>query len=439
MRTRNAAWCVVIGCFGAAAASAVAQEVVLLEGGGTSSILVRTDSAHLPGNGVSAIPVQGLEADESMLSIGGVGPAGHLYGVTQKRLYELDANTGQATAVGPRFQTLAFTTYQLPDLEIDPVSGRGLVLGLNRFGTGANGITATIDTTTGKLLELGAAARPFAYAQGDVGFGTAPNVAAIACAGDVPGPNARTMFALDRSRGALVRVGAVGGLEDESLDLSTISTVAPITGLPADASLQALDVDWAGGGWVVVTTKPDYAAAVYALDLATGVATLKRDTGLGALPLLRDAAVIGSAPSLPPLELDVTKATVKYDFRPTHSAESSITLTGTVPYPTGGGRGMKASVDVDGVVREFTVDARGRGVSGKDVFRFVGKLNAGRLRYELDLKKLDLRGFAGADAATPTQATAITVDLFLDGRAYRTRLDLDYFAGRGGRGLAKTP
>jgi len=426
---------------GLAASAAYAQEAILLENGQPQGVLVRTDSPSTPNVGY-AMEIKGLEDDERLLSIGTALGLGHLYGITQKRLYEIDQNTGQATAVGPRFKSAAIPGYYVPDLEIDPVSGVGFVLGPNRTSAGT-GIVATFATDTGRLTEIrdedGHAPR-FVYAPGDVAETTPTNICAIACAGDVAGAAARTMFGLDRVRRTLVRVGSVGGLSEATDDRSVVHTVAGITGLPDGADLIALDEDSAGGGWLGVQSyqvEIDRMVGIYRLDLTTGVATLHRDTGLTA-GLLEDMVSTGSMYSLPPLVLDVKKAVVRYDFRSTHGGVGSITITGTVPYPTDGGRLTRVAVDVDGVVREFVTDSRGRARSGRDVFRFVGKLRAGRLRYELTIRRTDLQEVAGVAATTPTKSTQMTVDLFLEGRAYRTRLDLDYFAGRR-RGTARTP
>jgi len=241
------------------------------------------------------------------------------------------------------------------------------------------------------------------------------------------------MFGVDPSRVALVRVGSVGGLQSATDDRSVLTTVAAISGLADGAHPIALEIGPTGVGYVVTSGTVD--TGVYRLDLTTGVATLKRSFHL---LRVRDAAVLQSFPPLPPLALDVTKAVVRYDFRPSRTNGGTIVVTGTLPYPAGGLAGRVIQVDLDGVVREFTTDSRGRAKSGPDLFRFVGKLHAGTIRYSITIRKAALADVAGVDAGTATGPRAMTADLFLDDRAYRTRIDVDYFAGRR-RGIAKTP
>jgi hypothetical protein len=426
---------------GFAASDALAQDAIVLADGGRQGMLVRTDSPSAPST-VYATMFKGLEDDESILSIGTAQGLVGFYGLTEKRLYAIDQTNGQVTAVGPRFASTSFATYRVPDLEIDPVSGVGFILGPDRFSDGVTGIVATIATDTGRLTEIRdeqGDLPEFAYAPGDVAEGATANVRAIACAGDVPGENARTMFGLDGARRTLVRIGSAGGLSSATDDRTVVHTVAAITGLPDDAHLVALDVGVDGVAWLGVQSYAGLTmqmVGAYRLDLTTGVASLHRDNGLGGL--IRDISSLSALLPEAPLPLDVKKAVVRYDFRPGRDDRGSITIKGTVPYPADGGRNAKVSVDVDGVVREFVTDAKGRAVSGRDEFRFVGKLTAGRLRFELTIRRTDVAEVAGVVASTPTRPTQMNVDLFLEGRAYRTLLDIDYFAGRG-RGTAKTP
>ena len=437
MRPRNTATLAVFGAIALAATGAAADDtVIVLEDGGGPGILWRTDSQAAP-NALYVIPLGGFEQDEHVLAIDTLAGFGHLYGLTEKRLYRINPVDGQATAVGPRFAKAPFPVilepYRSPDLEFDPASGLGLVVGATA------GVVASVDPLSGRWTELPAAAddqASFVYADDDPGFGETPDIRGVACAGNIDGANAWTMFGVDRKRGTLVRVGSVGGLQVATDDRRVLTTVASITGVADGARPAALEVSSSGDGYVVTEESGgSVEVGVYQIDLATGVATLIRaDHGFG----VRDAAVLPSLWPEPPLELDVTKAVVRFDFRPSRTDAGTMIVTGTLPYPADGLAGRTISVDLDGVVREFTTDAKGRARSGTDRFRFVGKLNAGRIRYEITIRKADLGEVAGVNSATPTGPRAMTLDLFMDDRAYRATVDVDYFAGRR-RGVAKTP
>src|SRR5262245_34579026 len=113
---------------GLAASTVFAHDAIVLANGGRQGMLVRTDSPSSP-NSVYATLFDGLEDDESMLSIGTAHGLVRFYGLTQRRLYAIDQIDGKVTAVGPRFASTLFATYRVPDLEIDPVSGVGFILG----------------------------------------------------------------------------------------------------------------------------------------------------------------------------------------------------------------------------------------------------------------------------------------------------------------------
>jgi hypothetical protein len=433
----------VLGALGLATADAVADDVIVLEDGPKPGILWRTDSKSEPG-ALYVVSMIGLESDENVLAIdsiplrpGSIGPREYLYGLTEKRLYRIDPNSGQATAVGPRFASdpLALPVPSVlrlaPDLAFDPASGLGFVVGTTE------GVRASVDPLTGRRTDVhvDADTKPaFAYVEGDPGFGKTPDIAGVACTGNTGDANSWTMFGVDRTLRTLVRIGSVGGLQVATDDRSALTTVAAVTGVADGAYPAALTVEYSSVGYVV-TEEGMGNVGVYRLDLTTGVATLKRsDRGWG----VRDAAVLPLLLPEPPLALDVTSAVVRYDFRPSRTNGGTIVVTGTLPYPADGLAGRVIQLDLDGVVREFTTDAKGRAKSGPDQFRFVGKLHAGTIRYEITIRKAALADVAGVDARTTTGPRAMTADLFLDGRAYRTRIDVDYFAGRG-RGVAKTP
>src|SRR5262245_43901955 len=124
MRPRNVARVAVFGAVGLTATGAGAEELIVLEG---NNLLVRTDSKETPGVVYGEL-IKGLEEDETVWAIDTLGDLGHLYGLTQRRLYRIDQHTGQATAVGPRFANTPLLTPFTPDLEFIPSTGVGLVV-----------------------------------------------------------------------------------------------------------------------------------------------------------------------------------------------------------------------------------------------------------------------------------------------------------------------
>lgn len=128
----------------------------------------------------------------------------------------------------------------------------------------------------------------------------------------------------------------------------------------------------------------------------------------------------------------MAKAVVRYDFRAAHRNADSLEITGNLPLPAGGVAGRTVRVDIDGVVREFTLDRMGRGRSGPDAFRIVAKPGAGEPPFSLVLRKAALSDVAGVGRATESGQATMLVDLFVDRAAHRATVDLTYLAQRNG-------
>jgi hypothetical protein len=122
-------------------------------------------NSDAPGSILTSHAINGLQSGEAIRGID-MGPNGLLYGLgSSSRLYTIDPNTGQATAVGGQFSTvLNGSTF---GFDIEPTGARV---------TSDLGQALLINTSTGVATVQ---ASPV-YAPGDPHFGVAPRVDALA-------------------------------------------------------------------------------------------------------------------------------------------------------------------------------------------------------------------------------------------------------------------
>ena len=133
------------------------------------------------------------------------------------------------------------------------------------------------------------------------------------------------------------------------------------------------------------------------------------------------------------------RAVIRYALRRAPRDYDSLEITGTLATPTGGPRGRSVQVDVDGVVRTFVLDARGRGVAGTDSFRIATRRGAVTSRFSLVVRKTQLHHVAGVWSGTPSGPVKMLVDLFVDRVPRRATVDLEYVVrrNRGAASLAR--
>jgi hypothetical protein len=384
--------------------------------------------------------IHGIEDDgEPILAIARRPRNGVLYGLSRERLCSIDVTTAVATPVGPRFTStpgarpFGFAFDLLRD------AGRGVV---PLFPPGAGGTALgtrdlRIDPDTGESFEDAdpATGQPpmLSYVADDAAVGTAPIVTAIAYAGVAGTPTDATVFGIDTERGTLVRLGSPRGAYALD-DVDAVTTIGALN-LPTATSAKTLEIDDAGRAFLLAQrTTPVPTTVLFSLDLTDGAATLVADVPwpLADLASPPTATLPGAA------ALDVTKATFKIDFHRTRRDADEIQIVGTLPFPVGGWAGKTMRVDVGGVVRSFVLDVRGRGVQGTDSVRFGRRWAETGFPFTVQIRRGRLlRGLFGqATGAGPSGARQIDVDVWLDGKLSRARLDLDFVA-RGARGTAR--
>jgi hypothetical protein len=190
--------------------------------------------------------------------------------------------------------------------------------------------------------------------------------------------------------------------------------------------------------------------------------------GGGALPADSDSdgysdeieAALGSNPQnsadtpfalgsvVPGGELVVTKMTVKLVFTPGRNNMDGISIKGELPVPEGfRALDKKIILDVGGVVKTFTLDAKGASTpKGVDAFKLSFKATKGVVakqtgKYSVKLAKSDFadalldEGLTNGDvAATPV---TIPVTLIVNGSSYQKPVTLSYKAKADKTGTAK--
>jgi hypothetical protein len=157
-------------------------------------------NSDAPGSILTSHAINGLQSGEAIRGID-MGPNGLLYGLgSSSRLYTIDPNTGQATAVGGQFSTvLNGSTF---GFDIEPTGARV---------TSDLGQALLINTSTGVATVQ---ASPV-YAPGDPHFGVAPRVDALALnpanGAWIAGDSLANSFAtFTPSTGALNTIGNAG-------------------------------------------------------------------------------------------------------------------------------------------------------------------------------------------------------------------------------------
>src|SRR5664279_292222 len=148
--------------FAAARANAATELLFGVELATDNLISFNSDA---PGSILTSHAINGLQSGEAIRGID-MGPNGLLYGLgSSSRLYTIDPNTGQATAVGGQFSTVL----------------NGSTFGFDIGPTGARvtsdlGQALLINTSTGVATPQSS----LFYASGDPHFGAAPRVDALA-------------------------------------------------------------------------------------------------------------------------------------------------------------------------------------------------------------------------------------------------------------------
>lgn len=437
--------CLVIAGVGAFVAGAKADEIEVL---GTGNYIFRYDTRT--GEVTRFAKVGGLLEGERLSVI--ESGNGHLYGVTDERVYVIDPITRNATPAGPRIDDLQFELglpgYRMFAFDIPSGSDAASVLiGTSAPGagpvTGTRSLTFDVNTLltsdhatgTGGSLQL-------VYAQDDPGFGTSPVVRAATHRPDPQGSGKTEFIGIDVARNVVVRIGPLDG-DPLTAEGNVVRTLAPLTGLDQGDSIVTMDMSIDGPllttPLVLAQSATPLVTPVYSLDTGTGVLTKLPDMGT------RLAIDISAPPAwtiAPTHELDLTRFTAAVDL--SARGRSSATFVGKIEVPFGGWEGKRLRVDFGGVTREFQLDGRGRGTSGGDTFKVSRKPKNGSWYFTLQLRRGDFRTL-GVGGDPPTGTVPVVIDLFVDDAAtdpvfrdvtaYRTQFDVDFYVNRSGRAV----
>jgi hypothetical protein len=208
---------------------------------------------------VTTVKLRGLQKKERILGIDVRPATGQLYALgSSSRLYVIDWETGQATAIGsvPFTPALAGSSFSF---DFNPTVDRIRIMS----DSGQN-LRAHPDTGAIAAVDAG-----LAYAGGDPGFATAPAVAACAYTNSDNDPATGTeLFNIDAARDVLV-------LQNPP-NAGTLNTVGPL-GVNA-SEVAGFDIAVSDGtayAALVVRQgkRKSIRAGLFTIDLATGAAT----------------------------------------------------------------------------------------------------------------------------------------------------------------------
>ncbi len=235
----------------------------------TSDNNLHTFDTASPGTLRGAVPISGLQMNETMLGIDFRPATGQLFGVgSTSRVYSIDVSTGVATAVGAAFTPALDAT----DIGIDfnPTVDRIRVVTTADQNLRLNPITGAVAATDTRLI----------FAQGDPNAMANPAIAASAYTNNYGGATATVLYNIDANLDVLVtQVPPNNG---------TLNTVGAL-GINA-ASVSGFDISGGNGGaFAVITVQGNNMPGLYSINLGTGAATA---LGTFANANVRDVSIV---------------------------------------------------------------------------------------------------------------------------------------------------
>lgn len=265
-----------------------------------------------PDSIASSLAILGLQPGEVLLGLDVRPSTGDLVAVgSSSRLYRLDRQSGQATAIGAGPFSPALSGAEF-GVDFNPVPDRLRVVSDAEQNLRLNpnsGAVAGVDT-------------PLAFAAGDSNAGADPILVACAYTNDFPGASTTTLFGLDAGLDLLVRQGSVDGapVSPNSGQLFTIGAL----GLDAGA-LAGFDISPFGGVFAALSPVGAALSSLYTVNLTTGAATLVGS--IAASAPLRDLAI---EPPATPRVFAVTGSNQLLSFAPgtPGALASSVPITG---------------------------------------------------------------------------------------------------------------
>ncbi len=227
----------------------------------TSSNRLVSFLAGEPQELIGDVALTGLQAGESVLAIDFRPATRELFALgSSSRLYRINRTNGAAARVADTAFSTALAGAAF-GFEFNPTVDRIRVVS-------DNDQNLRVHPTTGAIVSVDAT---LAYAAGDLNSGANPSIAALAHSSNFAGATSTTLYGIDTSLDALVRLGTVGG----TLINPNGGTLFTVGGLNVDASdLAGFDITMHGGAFAVMTAPAASASQLYSISLSTGQATL---------------------------------------------------------------------------------------------------------------------------------------------------------------------
>ncbi|MBM3976845.1 MAG: DUF4394 domain-containing protein [Planctomycetes bacterium] len=248
--------------------------LIALTSGGTLATVV----PGAPSTILAEIAIAGLEPGETLVGIDHRPANGVLYGIgSTNRVYRIELATGIAFPVAPTSFSPGLAGLQF-GVDFNPVPDRIRMVSDADQNLRLNPITgglAAVDTA-------------LAYAAGDPNLGADPNVAAAAYTNNFAGTTSTTLYGIDGALDVLVRQGSLGGapVSPNSGQLFTVGALGVDSSGPI-----AFDVSPLGGAFAALVPSGASGSRLYAVNLATGAATLLGTFGAGSVTVVGLAVV----------------------------------------------------------------------------------------------------------------------------------------------------
>ena len=231
--------------------------------------LVLFDSAD-PGTILSKVPITGLTDQNNSESVRRIDfrPATEeLYGVGNApggiyRLYKINPDTGAASQIGGTLQPVPGSL----GMNFEPTSDQLRIISDAEQNFRYNPATAALVANDGNL----------AYASGDPGFGTNPNVVTLSYTNSVPAAANTTLYVIDTARDVLAIQQPNSGV---------LTTVGPLgIDVPSFVDPASLEISpQSGKAYLSLINPGTQQSHLYTVNLTTGAATLVGQIGENSL------------------------------------------------------------------------------------------------------------------------------------------------------------
>jgi hypothetical protein len=218
--------------------------------------------------------ITGLAGGENIVGLDVRPVNGQLYALgSSSRIYVINPRTGAARQVGATtfVPALAGTGF---GFDFNPTVDRIRVVGDAEQNLRLNPDTGTVAGVDGNL----------AYAAGDPGTGTNPDVQAVAYTNSFAGAATTTLYGIDNARDALVTINPPNN--------GTLNTVGSL-GDDVEPGAVAFDIGEGNDAWAVIDGEGDR-QSLYSINLSNGAASKATDFFIGTDEPLRALAAAGN-------------------------------------------------------------------------------------------------------------------------------------------------